>query len=1155
MISLKDGRLMREMIRVGGKKGYPVSLDDVLDENVRKGFGSEDFNLLENQRRVIYIHTMIQDYKKFSYDIRYKLEHKEATMFYINNETDILSVWGKRGFLYFVKKAGFLKNAFLDIFLQVIGVLSLLSSVFTFILPFIPNGTSSVHYPYFLSVVFIVVGSFILFLAKNFREQQFSTTYNLVKETEINDFTKHLSKLKMGKLRFSERNFLIIENINKLDKHVKTFLSYYLMEPTNGNQIWCIMDDGTDESPIVRDHINGYVEEYYLCPISLEDKKELIYQLRLRDYKEELLGSLGIDTLFWEELGHVEEYEYTNNLVEKINALFSSGKYEKSYIGAVYCITYIMVKLGYFMSPNNMVQLVCSEHENKRYLKKLEEQCKKDIGAHTFQKAQFEEFLRKLIDVLGHYCIVSNNKSIRFSTNFFRCLETQFDAVLPSRTTIQKWVFVKLICNQDKFNEDNYFLDCCNLLQQVEFEDIATEVEVSLRLLDALNKNCCWLYYPIILNRLDSLTKNTKERMKYLQSDAVKNAVINYRILIGDDSSIRFHKKYLEEYCSVNQVQYVEHIPMSRLGFLDFDSESNLSLYQNMMCMNDPTAYYYYLMKQWMVIEMNKSPYSITKLILDLSWDCPISEPVAIIFDLLKMIIILLCRHKKELYTSLHRDLNRMIDLLHSKKYYCSQIMEKIVYEFNYYIDVNSPDYDIHMLFLGTAIENTNSMSLRFLFNMYKYIWEKDVISYNFQSSEFNFAYGFIYYKYNAYEKGSADYIRYVINSDFSKIERVRVLLSLLTRGIPRTEDIIRFCVDCKNILIQELCAWIDYAADEESLEGILVHVYILMKLLISDQFPKEITELIVDSLVERISMEYKSISKIFRYAILNEDTEENLSEDDFIAMVNGISSREFALMLFEQYYRNNNNAILALPKVNGLMTSFYSTTIQTSLIGEYLLRCPLNNVEERILSYYIKLMRKKDYDILGIISTYLAVIDKYDEIMQLRKSEKKQYCYYQSKLIYLELSILRENVINTFTERQLLNFTYKLIQILGKEIPVAAKHKDVAIDLSERREEVDSYVLEHIKDTRAVFSSGASYLNKPYVDMIFYLFHFPESYAMLIDYMGQKQVELILNSNLIQLLGTYIEIIDSEEMIIAINYLQEARTVLKNYNHILQEI
>lgn len=1158
MISFKDGRLMRELIRCDVKNRYQISLDKVLDENVRKGFGSEDYHLYDDQRRVIYIHTMIQDYKKVSYDIRHKLEHQKATMFYINSETDIISLWGKRGFLYFAKKAGFLKNAFLDIALQVIGVLSLLSSVFAFILPFLNDEKNFSKYPYFLSVSFIAVGCFILFLAKSKREQQFDSTYNLVKETEISDFSNYLSKMKMRKLRFSEKNVLIIENINKLEKHVRAFLLYYLTRPTNGNQIWCILDDGTNKLFITKNHIEGNIEEYDLCPLSLEDKKELIYQLRLRDYKEELLGTLGIDILFWEELGCVEEYEYSGNLVDKINALISKDRYGKSYIGAVYCVAYLMVKLGYIMSLNNIVQLVCYEHENKRYFKKLEEQCKKDIGAHIFQKKEFEEFLRKLIDVIGNYCIVKNYNGIRFSTNFFKCLETHFEATLPSRNTILKWVLVKLICNQDKFNEDNYFLDCCNLLQQVEFEDIATEVQVSLRLLDALNKNCCWLYYPIILSRLDSLTKNTKERAEYLQSDAVKNAVINYRILIADDISVQFHKNYLEEYCSINQMQYVESIPMSRLAFIDFDLENNLTFYQNMMRINDPTAYYYYLMAEWMKIHTNRIPEPITNEILDLSWDYPVSEPVAIIFALLKMLIIISCGQKKELMQTMHRELNGITELIHSKQYYSAQIMEKIVYEFNHYFYFMNSDYDIRMLFLGTAIENTNSMILRFLFNMFKRIFEKEIESYRFQSAELNYAYGFIYYKINAFEKGVSDYICYVIDSDFAIVERISILLLLLTRGVPKWDNIIQFCVEHKNELIQEICSSLDYATDMQSLGNILVHIYILVQFFSENNLCEEITNLVNKVLTERFDLECQSIIKVFRYVMLDEDAENSLSdlsEDNFISIVNELSSRELAITFFAKYYQNNEHIILALPKVTGLMTTHFYTTIPINLIGAYLLMCPVDKVEKQMLQYYIRLMRKNDYDISNIIIAYLEIIDKYDGIMQIKKYEKKQYCYYQSKLIYIELSTLRENFMNTFTERQLLIFTFKLIQILDKEIPTAVNHMDVAIILSERSEEVDNYVLEHIKETKAVFTSGASCLNKTYVDMIFYLFKYPESYAMIVEHMGQKQVELILNSSLIQLLGTYIEIIDNEEMLLAINYLQEARTILKNYNHILREI
>lgn len=1148
---------MRELVRVGDEKEYHISIDNVLDENVRKGFGGEDYHLLEDERRVIYIHTMIQDYKKFSYDIRRKLEHQKATMFYVNSETDIISLWGKRGFLYFSRKTGFLKNAFLDIVLQVIGVLSLLSSIFAFVLPFEYDGKNFALYPYFLSAVFIAIGFFILFLAKSQREKQVDSTYNLVKETEINDFSNYLSKLKMGKLRFSQQNILIIENINKLEKHVQAFLIYYLMRPTNGKQIWCILDDGTNELLITKDHIKGYIEEYYLCPVSLEDKKELIYQLRLRDYREELLGTLGIDTLFWEELGCVEEYEYSGNIVEKINSLISTDKYGKNYIGAVYCIAYLMAKLGYLISLHNIVQLVCYEHENKRYFKKLEEQCKKDIGAHIFQKKEFEEFLRKLIDVMDNYCIVNNNKGIRFSTNFFKCLETYFEATLPSRNTIQKWVLVKLICNQDKFNEDNYFLDCCNLLQQVEFEDIATEVQVSLRLLDALNKNCCWLYYPIILNRLDSLTKNTKERVEYIQSDAVKNAVINYRILIADDRSAEFHKNYLEEYCSINQLQYVERIPMSRLAFIDFDLEKNLTFYQNMMRMNDPTAYYYYLMAVWMKIHTNQIPESITNAILDLSWDYSVSEPVTIIFALLKMLIIFSCGQKKELLQSLHRELNGITELLHSKKYYSSQIIEKIVYEFNHYFYFKSSNYNIRILFLGTAIENTNSMILRFLFNMFK-MPVKEIDSYKFQSEELNYAYGFIYYKINAFEKGISDYIGYVINSDFAIVERISILLSLLTRGVPKWDDIIQFCVDRKNELIQEICSSLDYAKDMQSLGNILVHIYILAQFFNKNNLCDEITDLVNKMLIERFGLEYQSIIKIFRYVMLDEDDENtlsDLSEDNFISIVNEVSSRELAITFFAKYYRNNEHIILVLPKVTGLMTTHFYTTIPIELIGDYLLKCPVDKVEEQMLQYYIRRMRKNDYNSIKIITTYLKVIDKYDVIMQVKKYEKKQYSYYQAKLISIELSTLREHVMNTFTERQLLVFTFNLIQMLDQKIPTGTDYKDVAIIFSERSEEIDNYVLEHIKETKAVITSEASYLNKTYVDMIFYLFQYPESYAMLVEHMGQKQVELILNSSLIQLLGTYIEIIDNEEMPGAINYLQEARTILKNYNHILREM
>lgn len=1158
MISLKDGRLMRELVRVSGEKENHISIDNVLDENVRKGFGSTDFYLLEDQRRVIYIHTMIQDYKKFGYDIRRKLEHQKATMFYINSETDIISLWGKRGFLYFAKKAGFLKNAFLDIVLQVIGVLSLLSSVFAFVLPFVFDGKNFAQYPYFLSVIFIAVGCLILFIAKSQREKQFDCAYNLIKETEISNFSNCLSKLKMGKLRFSEQNVLIIENINKLEKYVQAFLFYYLTQPTNGNQIWCILDDGTNKPLNTKKQINGHMEEYYLCPISLEDKKELIYQLRLRDYQEELLGSLGIDTLFWEELGCVEEYEYSGNIVEKINKLISTDKYGKNYISAVYCIAYLMVKLGYLISLNTIVQLVCYENENKRYFKKLEEQCKKDIGAHIFQKKEFEEFLRKLIDVMDNYCIVNNNKGIRFSTNFFKCLETDFEAALPSRNTIQKWVLVKLICNQDKFNEDNYFLDCCNLLQQVEFEDIATEVQVSLRLLNALNKNCCWLYYPIILNRLDSLTKNTKERVEYIQSDAVKNAVINYRILIADDRSVEFHKNYLEEYCRINQLQYVERIPMSRLAFINFDLENYLKFYQNMMRTNDPTAYYYYLMAEWMKIQTNRIPESITNAILDLSWDYPVSEPVTIIFALLKILIIFSCGQKKELMQSLQRELNGITELLHSKQYYSSQIIEKIVYEFNHYFFLKSSDYDIRMLFLGTAIENTNSMILRFLFNMFKKLSEKEIDSYRFQSVELNYAYGFIYYKINAFEKGISDYICYVIDSDFAIVERISILLCLLTRGVPKWDDIIQFCIEHKNELIQEICSSLDYATDMQFLGNILVHIYILAQFFSENNLCEEITNLVNKVLTERFDLECQSIIKIFRYIMLDEDSENTLSdisEDDFISIVNDLSSRELAITFFAKYYRNNEQIILALPKVIGLMTTRFYTTILIGLIGDYLLFCPIDNVEKQMLQFYIRKMRKNDYDNIKIITTYLEIIDKYDGIMQVKKYEKKQYCYYQAKLIYIELSILRENVMNTFTERQLLFFTFKLIQILAKEIPTAVNNKDVAIMLSERSEEIDNYVLEHIKETKAVITSEASYLNKPYVDMIFYLYKYPESYAMLVEHMGQKQVELILNSSLIQLLGTYIEIINNEEMLLAINYLQEARTILKNYNHILREM
>ena len=1155
MISLKDGRLMRELVRVGDEKDNHISIENVLDENVRKGFGSEDYYLLEDERRIIYIHTMIQDYKKFGYDIRHKLEHQKTTMFYINSETDIISLWGKRGFLYFAKKAGFLKNAFLDIVLQVIGVLSLLSSIFTFVLPSVYNGKDFDLHPYILSVVFVAVGCFIMLLAKSLREKQFDSTYNLVKETEISDFSNYLSKLKMGKLRFSEQNVLIIENINKLEKHVEAFLSYYLMRPTNGNQIWCILDDGTNELLIEKDHIKGYMEEYYLCPVSLEDKKELIYQLRLRDYKEELLGTLGIDTLFWEELGCVEEYEYSGNIVEKINKLISTDKYGKNYIGAVYCIAYLMVRLGYLISLNNIVQLICYEHENIRYFKKLEEQCKKDIGAHSFQKKEFEEFLRKLIDIIGNYCIVNNNKGIRFSTNFFKCLETHFEATLPSRNTIQKWVLVKLICNQDKFNEDNYFLDCCNLLQQVEFEDIATEVQVSLRLLNALNKNCCWLYYPIILKRLDSLTKNTKERVEYIQSDAVKNAVINYRILIADDSSIEFHKNYLEEYCSINQLQYVESIPTSKLAFIDFDLENNLTFYQNMMRTNDPTAYYYYLMAEWMKIQTNRIPECITNAILDLSWDYPVSEPVTIIFALLKMLIIFSCGQKKELMQPLQRELNVITELLHSKQYYSSQIIEKIVYEFNHYFFLKSSDYDIRMLFLGSAIENTNSMILRFLFNMFKKISEKEIDSYRFQSVELNYAYRLVYYKFNAFEKGISDYIRYVIDSDFVILERIRILLLLLTRGVPKWDNIIQFCIKHKNKLIQEICSSLDYATDMKSLGNILVQIYILSQFFSENNLCEEITNLVNRELTERFDLECQSIIKIFRYVMLDEDTENTLSEDNFISIVNDLSSRELAIALFAKYYENNKQIILALPKITGLMTTRFYTTIPIELIGDYLLMCPVDKVEKQMLQYYLRQMRKNDFDILNIITTYLEIIDKYDGIMQLKKYEKKQYCYYQAKLINIELSSLRENVMNTFTERQLLVFTFKIIRILTKKVPTFTNHKDVAIILSERSEEVDNYVLEHIKETKAVITSDASYLNKPYVDMIFYLFQYPESYAMLVEHMGQKQVELILNSNLIQLLGTYIEIIDNEEMPFVINYLQEARTILKNYNHILREM
>lgn len=508
MIRFENGKLQRQIVNIDNNKDI-VNIEEKYNELYKRTFGEGDYCVNKNTRNIIYVNTLFQDYKKLSCDLFETMRQKEGKIFYINADAGIDSMCKKRDLFRFARKANLIKYSLSEIS----GVGSLAMSIFEF---FLNNLSVTSIYHRVVPYIFLALGGILILYTKRVRRKQYHDIMTQMDTIDIDKLINIFRGTGIPRLRFSEKNIVLVENLQEVSPSLRALFIYYLGCESDYSQLWCILDTDEKDSYIInKEKIKGNLKKYKLVPVTLQEKKEIYRKLGMDlELREYYIGLIGIDRMFIEELGFISR-DYPEGVKERIEHLYMSGEYGKNYIRAFYCVVYIGAKLGYFLTIHEMVQILISEGRNKQEFMMLEKKCKEDIGADQLSPAKLEEFLNKIIDKLREYCFLKK-KHYRFSTNILNCLQKDFEEILPDVNTTKRWVLVKLVCNPDQFQEENYFLDCSDLLEKVDFRDEAIAVSLAIRLLDMMNKSYCWFYCPLILQYLDKLTDQGDCRSLYI---------------------------------------------------------------------------------------------------------------------------------------------------------------------------------------------------------------------------------------------------------------------------------------------------------------------------------------------------------------------------------------------------------------------------------------------------------------------------------------------------------------------------------------------------------------------------------------------------------------------------------------------------------------
>lgn len=1164
MTDFKGKRLKREVVEIHAVKSRPVSLDNLLDDYYSRSFHKAEILLESHERRIICIHTLLQDYKKLSLDLWSKTdEWADSNRFYIDSHTSLDTLWDRKMILGFARRAGLIRHGVIDVLLKFLGVTSLLSSMFSLLSQFFKIDTQNIYRPYLIFAAFALLGGIFLMTARIWRDRQYTAVLEQLQHMEEKALLSLLEKCDPGAPLFADRSLLLIENMRNTSTLIRCFLLYSLQSPPGGSQLWCILDDRMEGDCIKRERVNGILAQYRLQPIPLEKRREIYQRLGLQhEISEEYLNFVGIDRLFAKELGDYESRDYTDDVTERIRRLISAQNYGEHFIRACYCLACLSVKLGYSLSLKNMVRLICTEGENKKEFIELEKKCRKNIGADVIPQAQMEEFLRKLKDALPDY-ICLQNEIYQFSGNVLKCLEQEFKELLPSENTTRKWILIKLLCNREMFDAENYFFDCCNLLLKVEFSRPSETVTMSLRLLDSLNKNYCWFYYPGILRHLDRLTLHSRqERLRYIKSEAVREAVISNRLLIADEESITLHQNYLSEYAALFPCGFEELVPASCMNMMDMEIENKEVYYRNMMRLKDPTARYYQLLNQLEKIICSNSLFDEGDV-----WEdndrCPTASiPAEIGIILLSSLLAIRSQSAAKELTVSCRRLHEIAGLLHTRKYYTCTIMETIVREFYAYLksgcSCEGEDVIFRMQYLGAIIENTNSVMLRFLYDMLINCSSKAEEYYDIRNAELALLHHFDFYNRNPFESGITNYLISVVESNFDRSIKIRILSVLLCRRIPNPTVAIDYLLDNRKAVLQEILAAIESASGLNQLEDKLVGANLLIQRIDHEDFARIAADQIPAYVLGLSDPETEHLAEIVSFILLREPSGQQWTREELIDISNQLVSKELALYFFAKCCQLDPELLQLLPSINGITTAHYQTTVNINLVSLYLKNCPTNDYDLSLLNYYLNIMRSKRHIAEELIQIYLDIVDRYDGIIpNLKRNEMETYSFYQARLIYLECMLLHESTVGQNPDRQLLIFSHRLIDILKDRLDITCENSKI-VDVFQKgcqTDALDNYIIDNIWRINAVTFDFRSHLSAEYALIINYLKKFPDSYALLLEKYGRQKVDLLLNGNLIQLLDAYIELIEAEHLISALNYLNEAKKVLNHNNRLLQLI
>lgn len=1133
-------------------------VDDIFEQNCRKTFGDETLQRLDGQRRIIKIYTPLQDYKKLALELKKLTLKFQQEVFFVNSSTRLEDLLEKRALTKLSKKMGWTEHLFQDTLLGVFGFLQVFIALLSFIFQVFVGST--IKY-YFLSAGIALLGILFLILSHNYRKKKYKQIRINLNEMDVQSMSSDLRKFIMDVPLFAGQRVFIIENLRETNPVLRSFLLMYLEYEPESSQLWCILNDEKITESIKTNNIKGYVLQYQLYPLSLEEKKKLYQELGLSEkVREEYLGFIGVDWMFAEELEEYEDVKYTKEIVKKIGKLITTNKQGKDFTRALYCLVYISANLGYYMNLKTMVALVCREGQNEVNFRNLEKECKKSIGASNVKPAQMEEFLRKFEDITEDYCFIRPDRSFRFSKNILLCLENEFRELLPAPNTVRKWALIKLLGNADKFDEENYYLDCCNLLllkPVIDFSKVSIAVLVSLTLLARLNKNYCWFYYRGVLHYLDNITSGTSEREKYILNDAVKEAVINYRILIADRDSVIFHRNYINEYSSFCEKIFDTNIPCSCMDMMDLEIEDKEVFYRQMVYAKDPTNYYYYLLKRCQEFLGTNWFYKTEEII---SWDDPVSMPVEIIFDLLEIYLFMLRGNKKDNIKKLCSNMNKILAILHSKKYYTCKMMERILSEFYDCIRLeqnwNRADMVFRRAFLGVMVENTNSECLRFLHVIFSELKSEHTECYKLSNTELDLIQSFAYYNGNSMEKGITLYLQNLVDGNWGKSVKIQISIKLLMHGVPYKNYVNEFLLLNQQEVINEIIITLEKCEDAKNTELTLVLICMLVDILNNSQFTEDILEHTVAFLEGQGSEDSLLLGRILRFIIAGKQEDQTWDKESAISIADKLESKDLALFFIEKKCEEDETMILSLSKFDWITTGIFRTTICKSLVSNYLLKCDFSTYDAKLLKWYLKFFSSNSSH-KWLLERYLVIIDRYEEVcLGLKEEFLENYSLCQARLFYIESLEIREGLTaQTQKKSSLLEFTAQIIGLLNEKGKIATLKTQKNFANSPRRKEIDEFIIQNIRGTNPVVGVGESALNGQYVEMIVYLVRFPESYQLLVEEYGKRATELMLNKKLIQILNIYIEWLEDKNFWQARNYLLGVKSSFINSQTLLEKI